>query len=392
MSGLLSKLYLLINPPCTFRGFRCLPDENGEWKDVTSEEDISRTNSYGNAVSRMILPGLVDEHASRKLEFQLTKQANTMEPLACLSAGEAVRDAGGDAYVRSIGTKKNSVTITAAMMTQLRHDKWLSEDIVNFCFMLMAVREAKREGRRKTHFVTSSLFAMLFADVGKYDFEKVQTWSTKKRLGYTMTSCDKIIVALNETNTHWTIMVIDLDKEVMTLYDSLCRDMKRPFTTLMLQQFENLERWVHDCLDHELVESPALDGERRPRTFHKGKFRFHRRVAEVVRQENNSDCGVFAIMFAWCLVANINPDGHPGVFGPETPSPYASKPRWNVVCVDRFRKMIARDILNHGTAPGPGDAEILRYTDDELDAIHQGQGTIDIMSAADAELTAAEES
>jgi len=376
-------------PPC----FRCLPDENGEWKDVTSEEDNVRTGTYGNdPASRTAFLHLVDEHASRKLEFQSTKLPKSMEPRACLSAGGAVRDAGGDAHVRSIGTKKNSVTITATMMTQLRHDRWLSEDIVNFCFMLMAVREAKFKGRRKTHFVTSSLFAMLFDDVGEYDFERVQTWSTKERLGYTMTSCDKIIVALNETNTHWTIMVIDLDKEVMTLYDSLCRDVDKPFTALMLRQFHNLERWVYDCLDHELVESPALDGERRPRTFHKGRFPFIRRVAKVVMQENNSDCGVFAIMFAWCLVANIDPHNRPCVFGEKTPSTYNFRPSRNVICVDRFRKMIAQDILSHGTAVDPGDAELRGFTDDELNTIKQeGEGTINLISFARDELAAAEE-
>ena len=394
MSDLFSKLYLLITLPCATHScaFGCLPDKNGEFTDVTSEEDSARTKSYGNdTASQMKLSDLVDEHASRKLEFQSTKQPNSMEPLACLSAGKAVRDAGGDACVRSIRMKNNSVVITAAMMTQLRHDRWLSEDIVNFCFMVMAVREAKNGGRRKTHFVTSSLFAMLFGDVGEYDFERVQTWSTKERLGYTMTSCDKIIVALNETNTHWTIMVIDLDKEVMTLYDSLCRNVKKPFTTVMLQQFDNLERWVYDCLENELVESAVLDGERRPRTFHKGKFPFHRRVAEVVRQENNADCGVFAIMFAWCLVANIDPHERPGVLGGETPLTYKYQPSRNVICVDRFRKMIARDILNHGTTPDTGDGEIRGYTDDELNTIHQGQGTINLISFARAELAAAEE-
>ena len=278
--------------------------------------------------------------------------------------------------MRTIRINNDSIVITAAIMTQLRPEIWLSDDIVNFCFMLMSIKEASTGKKRKTHFVTSSLYAQLFDDGGIYDFKKVESWSTKERLGYSMLDCDRIIVVLNQRKSHWTIMEIDIKNERLTIYDSLCSNPKDVFTQLMKRQFDNIEAWVRDCAITESIEADRVDEEYVLHTFQ--RQRFHRRVAEVVQQNNSSDCGVFAIMFAWCLVAGIDPHRHPNVLG----NVGENYPTENHINADRFRKMIAQDILNFGTEPNLDEVESAQYTQEQIEDFRSSVGVINILDSS----------
>jgi hypothetical protein len=174
MSSLLRKLCILVNFPKEPASVRCLPNAAGEWRDVTDEEDLARTSSYAQR-----LPGLIDEYAKQKRIYQSSEGSDSYEQ-PCVKARLEITNMKGNACVRTIRINNDSVVITAAIMTQLRLEIWLSDDIVNFCFMLMSIKEASTGKKRKTHFVTSSLYAQLFDDGGIYDFKKSKVGLPKK--------------------------------------------------------------------------------------------------------------------------------------------------------------------------------------------------------------------
>jgi len=366
MSSLLRKLCILVDCPEEPASVRCLPDAAGKWRDVTDEEDLARTRSYAQR-----LPGLIDEYARQKRTSQSIESSDRYEQPVYAKALE-IANMKGNACARTIRIKNDSIVITAAIMTQLRPGIWLSDDIVNFCFMLMSIKEASTGTKRKTHFVTSGLYAQLFNDDRKmYEYDNVRSWSTKERLGYSMVDCDRIIVVLNQRNSHWTIMTIDMKDEILTIYDSLCSTPRQEFTQLMKQQFDYIENWVRDCEREELIEAYG-DDDHVPHYFKKG--RFCRQVAEVVQQNNSSDCGVFAIMFAWCLVAGTDPHCQANVLG----NVGGINPPENHINTDRFRKMIAQDILNFGTVPGLDEVESTPYRQDQIEGFRSSDGVINI--------------
>lgn len=79
----------------------------------------------------------------------------------------------------------------------------------------------------KCHFFNSFFLNKLYKDEGKYKYDNVRRWTTPNKLksaGQLSTSildCDRIIVPVNQSNTHWTCAVIDLRDQKLIYYDSL---------------------------------------------------------------------------------------------------------------------------------------------------------------------------
>lgn len=79
----------------------------------------------------------------------------------------------------------------------------------------------------KCHFFNSFFLSKLYKDEGIYKYDNVRRWTTPNKLkngGQLSTSildCDRIIVPVNQSNTHWTCAVIDLNDKKLIYYDSL---------------------------------------------------------------------------------------------------------------------------------------------------------------------------
>ena len=370
MNSLLEKLFVLIDAGAPLP--RCCPDASGRWTAATADEEAEWKRSYAEE-----LPDLLEAYLALRVEFDEQKRLESKaDPSpAYTAARRAVEDAGGMRCFRELSEGPLSAVITPSTLTELRPGIWLGDEIITFCFILMGTVEthATRAGaQRKAHYAPSTLYTSVYDHDHTYDFDKVKAWSTAKMLKYSMLHCDKIFIPLNKPRQHWTLMVVDLVRETMTIFDSM-HNASGPFTKRMLQVFDNVERWVRDCSVYAQKHEPRdLEREAPHRTFSTEPFA--RDVPSVVQQRNCADCGIFAVLFAWCVASNMDPARQYDILGKHFER-YGSSSRF--VDVDRFRMLIAQDIMHRGNACAPEHTDEHMTAERKL-AIREGTGEVDL--------------
>ena len=94
---------------------------------------------------------------------------------------------------------------------------------------------------------------------------------------YTVTGTEKFIQILHTGNQHWIcVSTVGSDNGIVDLYDSLSNN------TIEGKVFEQVKNLV-------------------------GNHNFSLRIVQVQQQGNGSDCGVFSIAFATCLIFGKSP-------------------------------------------------------------------------------------
>ena len=76
------------------------------------------------------------------------------------------------------------------------------------------------------HFFGTFFASKLYQDTG-YNYKEVKRWTLTKRLAKngqrsaSILDCDRIIIPINQSSTHWVCAVIDLKQHKFVYYDSL---------------------------------------------------------------------------------------------------------------------------------------------------------------------------
>ena len=109
-----------------------------------------------------------------------------------------------------------------------------------------------------------------------YNYGAVRRWTTKKKLGYDVLECDKVIIPVHQ-GIHWVLAVVDLAAKCVRFYDSLLGDDKG--------LVEDLLRWVRDEWKKKNAD---VDTESWSVEIPK----------DIPRQMNGCDCGVFMLKYA----------------------------------------------------------------------------------------------
>jgi Ulp1 family protease len=110
-------------------------------------------------------------------------------------------------------------------------------------------------------------------ETGQYNFANVMRWTRGRNVG----AIEKIVVPVNDSNTHWFVLCANTQRKVIRVYDGLGGEYP--------QDVAALKRWYHDATSQFGVAVSANDWP-----------------VEFIRcraQTNGWDCGVFAVMF--CL-------------------------------------------------------------------------------------------
>ena len=188
----------------------------------------------------------------------------------------------------------SKVKLLGRDLRRLAPGSWLNDEIINLYMRLLQDRDTKIHERKdaddfpKCHFFNTFFLSKLYKASQGYDYNSVRRWTMPARLKATGQSrssildVDKIIVPVNQSNTHWTVAVMDLKNERLEYFDSLGGEDH--------ECLEHLAQYLTDEYKNKRAEDrpDVLDW---PRTFPKN----------IPRQRNGWDCGVFLSMYANCL-------------------------------------------------------------------------------------------
>jgi len=225
------------------------------------EEEEKRIEEAEKAASNLLRPLSDEEH--NRVEQALYGPGPLEEKLAT-SATDSVQR-------KSIHT--------------LRPGKWLNDEVIHYFYSMLAKRDealsAANPGRKRSHFFMSFFFTKLFDEgaTNEYRYSNVKRWS-KKVPGKDIFALDKICVACNVLQTHWTCVVIFMQEKRIQFYDSMRGDGYH-YSDGLLQYLK--DEWAAK----KGGELPDAD-----------KWRIVGAETGIPRQLNGFDCGVFTCMFA----------------------------------------------------------------------------------------------
>lgn len=172
----------------------------------------------------------------------------------------------------------SNIEVTGAVLQCLQPHSWLNDEVINVYMELLKERELREpEKFLKCHFFNTFFYNKLFKDAQSYDYQGVRRWTTKKRLGYCLLECDKILVPIHQ-NVHWCLAVIDMRREKLLYLDSL----------------QGRDSDVLKCLARYIVDEA---GERASQNLDVSKWE-HVYVDNIPRQLNGCDCGMFMLKYA----------------------------------------------------------------------------------------------
>ena len=130
--------------------------------------------------------------------------------------------------------------------------------------------------RRPSWFFNSFFIEKLLIADKKYAYSNVRRWSKK----FNVFSLDKVFMPVNLSNTHWTLIVIYVQRKEVHYYDSMSGPGKK--------YIEGVLRWVAD----EAKDKQGIDN------YDTSDWQTFDREAHVPQQHNGVDCGVFTSICA----------------------------------------------------------------------------------------------
>ena len=185
----------------------------------------------------------------------------------------------------------SKVKLMGRDLARLAPGSWLNDETINLFMRLLQERDTRIHERSdaadfaKCHFFNTFFLTKLYKGADGYDYNAVRRWTMPARLKATGQSrssildVDKIIVPVNQSNTHWTVAVVDLRNERLEYFDSLGGEDD--------ECLAHLAQYVVDEFQNKRAEDRP-DVLEWPRHFPKN----------IPRQHNGWDCGVYLSMYA----------------------------------------------------------------------------------------------
>jgi len=179
-------------------------------------------------------------------------------------------------------------------MLTLRDKQWLNDEIINFYHLVILADKDEvmcslDSSRTKSHFFGSFFLQQLYNDKhqdsqvrGKYDYNSAErTWNGEEKLF----QCNNLFFVNNESNLHWTVIVVQMFTRRIIHYDSLTnRRNKNKGGRMHSQKLDGILQYLEDRYEYE---NPGG-------IFNKEEWTIIDEQNGVPQQENRYDCGVFA--------------------------------------------------------------------------------------------------
>ena len=175
---------------------------------------------------------------------------NSKEESVVLNAfanGKALDEVLASYYFSFLTSEKS---LTRKDLRTLRYGVWLNDEVINCTMDLMQERENRRHRTctsvikkaprvqflstffykkvceiyrffiqsRYMYQINFPIWLKLFADQ-KYSYDSVKRWLQERKLGYNLFDCDMIVMPINQNNSHWVLIIINLQMNQIEFYD-----------------------------------------------------------------------------------------------------------------------------------------------------------------------------
>ena len=176
---------------------------------------------------------------------------------------------------------KGADTITVSSFNRLDEGKWINDEIINFYFKLLQMRDTilcnSGERKRQSYFFNTFLNTQLSDNVS-YQYTFVKRWS-KHVPGQDIFALDKIFFPINISGLHWALVVANMQLKQIVYFDSLYSDYNS--TKYCNAIFEYIKN------EHTHKKGTDLSNE----------WKICQQEESMPQQQNGYDCGVFVCVY-----------------------------------------------------------------------------------------------
>jgi sentrin-specific protease 1 len=159
----------------------------------------------------------------------------------------------------------------------LRNGVWINDEIVNMCGSLIESL-AKDKGLKVC--ILPSFFWSKLTENKSYSYDNVKKWIKKR--GSDITALEMLIMPINHSNCHWSVVVINMKLKKMFALDSVSfrvDSKKTAYFNHLLHFLEDALRDLKMSFTRSEWKWEAYDG------------------GEIPSQSNSFDCGLFTIRY-----------------------------------------------------------------------------------------------
>jgi Ulp1 family protease len=173
---------------------------------------------------------------------------------------------------------KFNIDMTREKFSCLRPGTWLNDEIINFYMQLLQEKDdnfVTQQKKSKTSHYFNSFFYTKLLENGQYQYSNVKRWTKK----FDIFQKSKIFIPINLHNTHWTMLVIYMEKKEIHYYDSMSGSGK--------VYLQSALKWIQDEAK-----------EKKNEIINTNEWKLIDRESHVPQQRNGYDCGMFSIYCA----------------------------------------------------------------------------------------------
>ena len=288
---------------------------------VVVQEEVKETTSATFAKGQHLEPSTVIDVS----EDEEDEQQNYY-PIIDISYAITIEDIFSGPSNNETFHINNYAVITRRDLLTLKGTSWLNDEVINFYMHMLQHRDIKLSEQNNTMlrswFASTFFFVKLLNDGNdRYEYNNVRKWTRK----IDIFSADKVLIPINLTNTHWTMLVFYMLLKEIHYYDSMSKNGDKYINYGL--------RWLAD----EIMDKKEIAIDINEWT------RFQQEV-HVPQQHNDYDCGMFVLMCARAIAYN---------------QPFSS---YHQRDMPRYRSMIGRHILQ---------GSLLDFTDQSVSYMFQ---------------------
>ena len=185
--------------------------------------------------------------------------------------------------------EKFHIPMMRQTMMEIYENQWLNNDVIDFYMKMLHERDmmlcVQDKSRRSSHYYSCYFMTLLLPPNG-YNYSNVKSWSKK----FNVFEKEKIFCPINVNVSHWSMLVIYIQEKRIAYYDSMQVHGKK---------------YLDGALQYLVDESLTMN-----RPFDKEQWTLITYADGLPLQENDYDCGVFALMYADFITDDL-----PLVFG-----------------------------------------------------------------------------
>lgn len=243
-----------------------------------------------------------EKEALRKAEDEERARV-AAEELAAELAAKATRRMPSRPFIRPLSSKMDSIledslakgpkaTLTTTLegtplhqhdlMSVLGQRSWLNDEVINgYLEHIIDYANKNHSALNNTAPVAVTFNSFFYAKLHKEGYKGVARWSKRKKINGTRLLDTEIVLIPVNSNSHWTLLVVQPKKRTVEYLDSFAG---------------NPERYIKDCFNW-------LKGEL-GKDFNEDEWQILETTSAV--QKNGYDCGVFLLTNAECVTMGID--------------------------------------------------------------------------------------